>query len=155
MKTYDFKKAKQIIKENESNLESASLGMHEDWCWTAETIWEDGKYVRELPDNADELYEEFTEKRKNGMSIFKENFDANSEESQINPDYEKYKNNILIGGIYGSQWATPAIELCFKDGTEEMIEVSNGDSDKVKTDTDYLGVLSEPVQSRIKPLKKN
>ena len=30
MKNYNFKKAKQIILENLENLESASLGMHED-----------------------------------------------------------------------------------------------------------------------------
>ena len=55
MKTYDFLKAKQLISENAENLVSASLGMHEDWAWTAETIWENGEFKHELPENADEM----------------------------------------------------------------------------------------------------
>lgn len=50
MKNYNFNKAKQLIAENSENLESASLGMHEDWFWTAETIWENGNYKTELND---------------------------------------------------------------------------------------------------------
>ena len=48
MKNYNFEKAIELIKENIDNLESASLGMHEDWCWTAESIWEDGKFKEEF-----------------------------------------------------------------------------------------------------------
>lgn len=44
MRNYDYKKAKRIILENADKLESASLGMHEDWFWTAETIWDDGEF---------------------------------------------------------------------------------------------------------------
>ena len=50
MKNYNFKKAKQIILENVENLESASLGMHEDWFWTSETVWGNGEYKNELND---------------------------------------------------------------------------------------------------------
>ena len=32
MKTYNFKKAKQLINENAENLAEASLGMLEDWA---------------------------------------------------------------------------------------------------------------------------
>ena len=49
MKTYDFSKAKQLISENAENLVSASLGMHEDWAWTSETIWENGNYKSDFP----------------------------------------------------------------------------------------------------------
>ena len=48
MKHYDYKKAKSIIKENKNNLVEAELGMIEDWYWTAETIWENGKYLKKL-----------------------------------------------------------------------------------------------------------
>jgi hypothetical protein len=52
MKHYDYEKSKSIIKENKSKgLVEASLGMQEDWYWTAETIWNDGKYVRVLKEN--------------------------------------------------------------------------------------------------------
>jgi hypothetical protein len=53
MKHYDYKKAKSIIKENKNKgLIEASLGMQEDWYWTAETIWLDNKYVRVLKENS-------------------------------------------------------------------------------------------------------
>ena len=52
MKTYDFNKAKSLI-ENTPNVESASLGMHEDWFWTAETVYKDGKFTTELNDNTE------------------------------------------------------------------------------------------------------
>lgn len=81
MKTYDFNEAKSLI-ENTSNLESASLGMHEDWLWTAESVYEDGEFTIELNEDT------------------------------------------KIGGLNGSSWATPTLQLCFKDGTEKMIEIS-------------------------------
>ena len=87
MKNYNFNKAKQLIAENSENLESASLGMHEDWFWTAETVWENGNYNTELNDET------------------------------------------TIGGINGSSWATPTLQLSFKDGTEKMIECFEGETD--------------------------
>lgn len=51
MKKYDFKKAKALIKKHKDTLKEAALGMHEDWFWTAETIWTNGKYTRKLPDS--------------------------------------------------------------------------------------------------------
>ncbi|MEK5175124.1 hypothetical protein NST63_18155 [Heyndrickxia sp. FSL W8-0496] len=50
MKKYDFKKAIRLIEENKSNLIEASMGMHEDWFWTADTIFENGKFVKDLDD---------------------------------------------------------------------------------------------------------
>ena len=87
MKNYNFNKAKQLIAENLENLESASLGMHEDWFWTAETVWENGEYKNELNDET------------------------------------------TISGIGGSSWATPTLQLLFKDGSEKMIECSEGETD--------------------------
>lgn len=52
MKHYDYEKAKSIIKENKSKgLVEASLGIKEDWYWTAETIWIDGKYTNKLKED--------------------------------------------------------------------------------------------------------
>jgi hypothetical protein len=110
MKKYDFEKAKQLIIENADNLESASLGMHEDWFWTAEEVWENGKFTQEL------------------------------------------NNETMIGGINGSRWATPAIKLSFKDGTEKMIECSDGENTETKPSFLLLGALSQPVQDNITPL---
>lgn len=150
MKTYNFEKAKQLISENSENLVSASLGMHEDWSWTASIIWEDGEYKRELPDNADELETLYREKRKNGMSMFSGEKDENGL-SKTNPEWDECtKHN--IGGIYGSGWATPALELIFKSGEEKMIPCYNGDSSSEKPMGFELGCLSAPVQERIAPL---
>lgn len=112
MKNYNFNKAKQLIAENLENLESASLGMHEDWFWTAETVWENGEYKNELNDET------------------------------------------TIGGIGGSSWATPTLQLLFKDGSEKMIECSEGETDNDKPSFLQLGVLSQPVQDNITPLSE-
>lgn len=48
MKHYDFKKAKQIIEKHKDQIASASLGMHEDWFWTVETVFSDGEYTIDL-----------------------------------------------------------------------------------------------------------
>lgn len=51
MKYYDYNKAKELIKEYKKlGLVTAELGMKEDWYWTAETIWEEGKYTKRLND---------------------------------------------------------------------------------------------------------
>ena len=116
MKTYDFLKAKQLISENAENLVSASLGMHEDWAWTAETIWENGEYKSDFP--TDEV------------------------------SLEKHE----IAGINGSTWATPTIELIFKDGEERMHACYKGESSGTRSPFFQLGVLSRPVQDDITPL---
>lgn len=49
MKQYNFKKAKEIIEFNSEKLESATLGLHEDWFWTAEEVWSrDKKFIKKL-----------------------------------------------------------------------------------------------------------
>ena len=55
MREYDYEKAKEIIErqKNEGNLLEAVFGMHEDWFWTAESIWENGKYKFNLEDKPD------------------------------------------------------------------------------------------------------
>jgi len=76
MKNYDFKQAKNLIKlAKKDGLVEATLGMAEDWNWTANTVWEKGKYVKKL------------------------------------------NKETLIGGIKSSNWATPVLELEFKNGT--------------------------------------
>ena len=52
MKYYDYNKAKKLINEYKKNrgLIRARLGMVEDWHWTAEDVWLDGKYVKRLND---------------------------------------------------------------------------------------------------------
>lgn len=43
-KKYDFDKAKRLIEENKEKIQRASMGMYEDWFWTAETLFEDGAW---------------------------------------------------------------------------------------------------------------
>lgn len=54
MKIYDFNKTKSLI-ENTPNVESASLGMREDWFWTAKTVYKEGKFTTELNDDTEIL----------------------------------------------------------------------------------------------------
>jgi hypothetical protein len=52
MKYYDYNKAKKLITEYKKNkgLIRACLGMAEDWHWTMDDVWLDGKYVIKLND---------------------------------------------------------------------------------------------------------
>lgn len=63
------------------------------------------------------------------------------------------KKDTLIVGINGSYWATPTLQLIYKDGKERMIEVSKGENYKKESPL-QLGVLSGPVQEKITPLEK-
>lgn len=53
MKKYDFEKVKAIINQEAHNIKEASVGMYEDWFWTAETIFENGGFTRELNENTE------------------------------------------------------------------------------------------------------
>lgn len=158
MKNYDYQKAKHLINESKDCLQSATLGMHEDWFWTAETIFEDGKFKKELSDNADELEQQFIEARKNGLSIFLEGKDENGL-SKLNPEYEKYTTH-KICGLYGSNFATPTLQLIYNDGDEKMIACYKQVDDEIMTEEDIQakskmltsGCLSSEVQANIAPL---
>lgn len=45
---YDYGKAKKLVQKYSDTLEVAFLGMAEDWFWTAEEIYEDGRLVYDL-----------------------------------------------------------------------------------------------------------
>ena len=47
MRTYNYSRAVELINA-EKNLATAEMGMYEDWFWTAETVWENGNYTKEL-----------------------------------------------------------------------------------------------------------
>lgn len=119
MKTYDYEKAVKLINENKDSIESASLGMHEDWFWTAETVFENGLFTKDLNEGT------------------------------------------VIGGINGSSWATPTLQLFYPDGSDKMIAcyLSDITIDPVEQVTTaatmqafLLGVLSGPVQDNITPI---
>jgi hypothetical protein len=109
MANYDFRLAKQII-DSSKDLDSAALGMHEDWFWTADTVWTKAeKYSRELT------------------------------------------SETTIGGIQGSNWATPVLELTFVDSTTKTFNCFPGmKGDELKSIEQQMmwasGVLSSPVQ---------
>ncbi len=147
MKSYDFKKAVQIIEHlGSSSIESASLGMHEDWFWTAEEIFKEGKFLKTFPENPGEVYAEYQDKRESGMFFL---------------DAVKEYNNILIGGLYSSDWATPTLQVIFKDGTDKMFPCYLSDGKEIpfgeKVEIQIAvtsGPISTQVQSNITPLEK-
>lgn len=47
-KIFDNNLIKEAIKKHEENILRASIGMREDWFWTGETIYEDGKLTQDL-----------------------------------------------------------------------------------------------------------
>lgn len=110
MKKYNFQKAKSIIEQNKELLQSAALGMHEDWFWTAIDVFEDGEFTTDL-DTATE-----------------------------------------IAGLDGSSWATPVLQLNFKDGTEKMLPCHDLGESSARTISGYLGCLSGPMQENITPI---
>ncbi len=148
-KYYDFDKAKSLIESKKEEIESASLGMHEDWFWTAQTIWENGEYKQPILSNAEakEMDEIYIKKRKEGVSILSGELD----------EYQKH----MIGGIWASHWATPTLQLVYKNGEDEMIECSFGEQEiseeeKLQKQLEWAsGALSKPVQENITPLKTN
>jgi hypothetical protein len=105
MKSYDYKRAYDFIEQNKESIESVTLGMHEDWFWTADTVFEDGEYQKDLT---------------------------------IEPP---------IGGITGSSWATPVMQVNYKDGTTKVFNCYTGDSSGEPPFPIGMmsGVLSGPV----------
>lgn len=51
---YDFKKAKKYIQMHSDLIEEASLGMAEDWFWTAEVVYSDNHFLHDL-DTVEEI----------------------------------------------------------------------------------------------------
>lgn len=47
MKNYDYAKATEYINKHGDEIESVTLGMHEDWFWTAEAVWKNGEYTED------------------------------------------------------------------------------------------------------------
>jgi hypothetical protein len=48
MKNYDFQKAAQIIEAERTSIESAELGMYNDWDWTSKEVFAGGAYTIDL-----------------------------------------------------------------------------------------------------------
>jgi len=119
MKLYDFNLAKQIIKQFDDlgMLKWATLGMQEDWVYTAEEIWFDGKYTKQFPEDCEQRqndyqsmrYEEFSEKYQTLTALFNA--------------YE----DILVAGLTGSKWATPVIEIILNDRQTFVFDCSRGE----------------------------
>ena len=59
-------------------------------------------------------------------------------------------NKGTIGGICGSGWATPILQLTFKDGSEKFLDCYKGCvAPERKPEWDLLGVVSAPLQKQI------
>ncbi len=68
---------------------------------------------------------------------------------------EKFKmlgDSVTVAGIEGSAWATPAIELVFKDGSRIFHECSSGESSGKMPNLPPEFEIREDVQKSIPPL---
>lgn len=104
MKKYDYKKAYNYIESHKEEISKVWLGIHEDWFWTCETVWKNGKYEVDL-----------------------------------------LSTNLKIAGIFGSTWATPVMQVEFKDGSEKTFYCFQGESDNDRPSWLIGGDLSGPV----------
>lgn len=108
MKSYDLKAIKRYCQMHSDVISAVSIGMQEDWFWTAECIYEQDHFIADLDDK-----------------------------------------ELKIGGISGSDWATPTMCAEFKDGTEVYKPAFTGESDGQQPAWLQLGCLSKPIQDAI------
>lgn len=47
-KYYDNKIIRDFIEKNKDEIEEVSVGMAEDWGWTASTIWENRRLCKRI-----------------------------------------------------------------------------------------------------------
>lgn len=103
MKFYDYNKARQIMST--LNYETATLGMAEDWFWTAQDITFDT-----LPEV--NIIEEHNAYRAREEELRHKGFTFNQRRKILNMKFP----NLMIKGICSSTWATPCLRLTFKNG---------------------------------------
>lgn len=106
MRKYDFKSIKRYIQMHSDVIDSVSLGMKEDWFWTAQTIYENERFTIMIDEPG-----------------------------------------LKISGISGSSWATPIMEITFKDGTEIFKNAYTGEATEQKPEWFSLGCMSQPCQN--------
>lgn len=158
MKYYDYNKAKTLI-ESTPNLAEASLGMREDWFWTAKTVWEDGIWTQTL------FLGDLLEQQRLAMEELKARFESLDKDS---PEHGKNrmaarfevadKYAYEISSICGSNWATPVLQLTLSDGTELFHDCfcAGGTSEPRDSafDIGRLGCMSGPSAISMSQIKK-
>ena len=119
MKLFDFKLAKQIIKQFDDlgMLKYATLGVQEDWSCCSEVIWDNGKYVKDILDNCEERQDEYQQQR----------YDESSDKYETLTELFDVYDDILVAGITGSAWATPVIEIVLNNNQTFVFDCSRGD----------------------------
>jgi hypothetical protein len=149
VKYYDYNKVRELIAKLQPD--EASLGMLEDWWWTAETIYVDGQYKKPLPEG-DII--EIDRKAKGELAARLKDVNDGQQRLDIRKEVAaKYGHE--ISGLCGSCWATPSLHI-FKDGTETMYDVYIDDGQKSEQSAPFggLGCLSGPAQERINAIPR-
>lgn len=162
MRYYDYMKIQNFITSNKDKIASVDIGMTEDWFWTAQSIFKDNEFIAPFPfpEDFDVVAKEQERADHNKYLRFTYN------QSKDNPDpekgdyergYEVYKayrdefmDKYCIGGILGSTWATPVMEVNFKDGHTERFNCYIDDNEppnleQMNSTLNNAGVLSAPV----------
>ena len=133
MKKYDYDFIRNVLNEviKDDNVIEVSLGMKEDWFWTAQAIWT----------------------RAHGL----ERLDSFSDEDNTTIE-DAVTDHTKIGGIVGSQWATPVICVEYAKGEKAWFyayPAKRGRPAKTQPNPLEYGVLSKLIQERIEnePIK--
>lgn len=155
MKIWDYDLVRRVIDtyHNLGVLEEASLGMHEDWFWTGEDIFYDGEYSLNLISNEemDSLIPTFQKELEEKGYYSEEKSDMGL--PIMNKFVEDFKKH-FPGGIYGSSWATPVLQLKVSSQKEPLVfQAFRGEnSDDIlerinKINMAQQGVISKEVQA--------
>lgn len=124
MKYYNYELAKKLIEKlaELGVLKEASMGIHEDWFWTGQTIWQNGEYQTQ--------YSLVT----NGYELI---------------DLDKKPE---LGGLTGSKWGTPVLQIIYTDDTMKVFNCYTGEHtldvvERLEIEIrDTSGVISEPLR---------
>jgi len=141
---YDYNKARELIEQFKPVR--ATLGMREDWSWTAKDVYEDGRFIVDL--FGGDIVKTNAECDAELAAALKDVTDGAARLDLLVSVQKKYGH--ALQGICGSCWATPSLRMEFADGAERHFEcfIQSGEQSEPYV-RPVLGCLSGPCQDAI------
>lgn len=151
MRYYDYKKAKALIEAHQHEITSASLGVAEDWFWTATTVWENGEWKHELflgdVEAHHKAYFDELKYQLEGVTDGSARIDIRSAVAKSHGQHE-------ISGLCGSSWATPTLLLTFANEVEKKYDVFFGEKSGEEHPGATSGCFSAPARTYMESVPK-